>query len=53
MDSGVPPLSIAQLTSAPASISARTTVSWPFSAQMSSGVQLLLVRRAAVRAQPQ
>ena len=38
MYSGVPPSSIALLMSAPASISARTTALWPFSAATSSGV---------------
>ena len=38
MSSGVQPLSFALLTSASASTSARTTVSWPFSAPMHSGV---------------
>jgi len=38
MYSGVPPLSAALLTSAPASLSTRTIASWPFRAPVISGI---------------
>ena len=38
MSSGITPSSVALLTSAPNSISARTTASWPTSAAINSGV---------------
>ena len=41
MHSGVAPSYLASLTSAPASISARTTTSWPFATAMYRGATLL------------
>ena len=43
MYSGVLPLSLALLTSAPNSISARTTASWSFRAAMYSGIAPLSI----------